>query len=884
MESVKVSARLLAKATKQQEIVGIQPVASSSTEVVLEEDGLSKAARNQKRYRQRMKEKPDLYKHFKAAEAERHKTYRQNLTDDLKTYQKEQARLRQQKHRDKKKEAGQSVQLQAKTPKTRAALTEKREKDRIRQEKYRASLSAQKKTSIRARRRESEKMKNALVAELPSASRSHTHPEMASSLIAELPSTSETHPEVASSPVSIAMMGYNTGSAQRKAVQKAKRHMPDSPRKYVAVLASLQNTKSPRKKTAMRNAGLMSPKSRKQLELRDEVYKNILTDVRGLQKSRSKRARQKKTSHICSLIKHIKQKRGLSFHLRRELNVSWKYITKCSQLQDDGCTNKTRKDALSQDVTEKVHAFYTRGDISKTDPTTKTVSKKTLQPTRYMEMSLGHAHKQFLEENPDIKNVSISKFSSMRPAATKVMKCTRLNTCCCEYCSNVDLKLRCINHFCAKTHMPRLGLGHKYEVSNLTLCGRDENGQNKRDCLDRLCPECGTSAVRQQLEPLLSSHGDSLVNWKSWQSRSSTYINKDGKEMTVKKKMLVTTAGPFDQVVEELTEELEKFSLHLFNARWQQQQFHHITSHVPDGGLVMVMDFAENFSCFFQDEAQSAHWAKNQVTIHPIVTYFRCPDDGAVCKDSFIIISDDLKHDSHAVHHFSCKVVNILQERGLSFTKVVQFTDGCAAQYKGRTGFVDISFAVEDTGIVTERHFFGSRHGKSVCDGEIGVVKRCASLAVKAGGIVIADAKDLYEYCSRHLTLPLGNDHLHSKRTILFVKMGTIPRDRPDRVNDRLKGIPGSQKLHCVRAVMPNVVSSRDRTCFCNVCLETTLDEPCRNISLCGEWKPHNLLKDARRPRAGQRNEQGKFMVIGMNYWHNAAFVMFYIFVINFSF
>ena len=98
--------------------------------------------------------------------------------------------------------------------------------------------------------------------------------------------------------------------------------------------------------------------------------------------------------------------------------------------------------------------------------------------------------------------------------------------------------------------------------------------------------------------------------------------------------------------------ELETFAAHLFNARWQHYQYQDVTSNVTDNSLVMTMDFAENFSCFYQDKAMSAHWTKNQVTIHPIVTFYACPEDQEVMKESFLFISSDLKHDSDAVQHF----------------------------------------------------------------------------------------------------------------------------------------------------------------------------------------------------------------------------------------
>ena len=34
------------------------------------------------------------------------------------------------------------------------------------------------------------------------------------------------------------------------------------------------------------------------------------------------------------------------------------------------------------------------------------------------------------------------------------------------------------------------------------------------------------------------------------------------------------------------------------------------------------MDFAENFSCRYQDEIRTAFWDTNQVTLHPMMSYY----------------------------------------------------------------------------------------------------------------------------------------------------------------------------------------------------------------------------------------------------------------------
>lgn len=62
-------------------------------------------------------------------------------------------------------------------------------------------------------------------------------------------------------------------------------------------------------------------------------------------------------------------------------------------------------------------------------------------------------------------------------------------------------------------------------------------------------------------------------------------------------------------------------------------------------------------------------------------------------QETVLCISDDLTHDRHAVHHF-VKVTNdhLQGKRLLNIEKEVQFSDGCAGQYKACEPFCDIIF------------------------------------------------------------------------------------------------------------------------------------------------------------------------------------------------
>ena len=132
------------------------------------------------------------------------------------------------------------------------------------------------------------------------------------------------------------------------------------------------------------------------------------------------------------------------------------------------------------------------------------------------------------------------------------------------------------------------------------------------------------------------------IVWKKWERDEET------KKMVLKPKF-----NTVDVIINDLQKDLESFSLHLFTASWQSRQYYSIAKIPPKGWVVMVYDFAENYSCRYQDEIQSATGA-SAATLHPIVCNYTCPRcNEATMTHSLIMISDDINHDYHAVHQFT---------------------------------------------------------------------------------------------------------------------------------------------------------------------------------------------------------------------------------------
>ena len=283
-----------------------------------------------------------------------------------------------------------------------------------------------------------------------------------------------------------------------------------------------------------------------------------------------------------------------------------------------------------------------------------------------------------------------------------------------------------------------------------------------------------------------------------------------------------------------LSDDLDPFSLHLFNAKWQYCQYKSVSSKIPIKTVIFCEEFAENYTCRPQDAPQACHWNNSQCTIHPIVATYNCPVENC----SVIFISDDLTHD----HHFVCSSMQLLKEEGLEFDRLIHFSDGAPTQYKNRIAFVDCSYATEDLGVKSERHFFGSRHGKGPCDHEIGVIKKSVRIAVAARQDEVASPRDLSDICKKkRLCLPSIEGHHHTKRRFVFVDKTSIVRERPEQT--ATKSLKNTRKLHCISGIQPYVLSVRERSCFCSGCRGGNL---CLHAELAGPWNVCNMSLNAR--------------------------------------
>ena len=323
------------------------------------------------------------------------------------------------------------------------------------------------------------------------------------------------------------------------------------------------------------------------------------------------------------------------------------------------------------------------------------------------------------------------------------------------------------------------------------------------------------------------------VKWKRWENERLMKTCKSGKkEVFQTRKILSEKSGSYKEFVNELSEELEPFASHLFNAKWQYQQYKKLKENLPNDWVLGVADFAENYRCMYQDEISSAYYQYKQATLHPVVLFHHCPDCNETMTTSCVCITSDLVHDAFAVAAFQATVKDHLKNGGSNIAHFVQFSDGCSAQYKSKTPFSHVARSQTSE----ERAFFGSRHGKGPCDALGGIVKNAATRHVRNRQGIIRDAKEFFEFAQ---TLTINPNHgeagCHNKRLFFFVD--NIIHDKgSDSVT-----VPMTRKLHSVKNNLTTdsaILMTRNLACFCTGCISAS---KCENQAYVKEWKENDL-------------------------------------------
>ena len=134
-----------------------------------------------------------------------------------------------------------------------------------------------------------------------------------------------------------------------------------------------------------------------------------------------------------------------------------------------------------------------------------------------------------------------------------------------------------------------------------------------------------------------------------------------------------------------------------------------------DSTAVLQTDVAENCSTFWQDEVQSAHWHKNQITVFIAALW------QSVSCASAMVVSDDRSHSRDCVIVFLEHLIKQILNENIAALHI--WSDGPSSQFKNRYIAATLSYLQNECSIKITWHFFASSHGKGPADGVGGTIK-----------------------------------------------------------------------------------------------------------------------------------------------------------------
>lgn len=402
--------------------------------------------------------------------------------------------------------------------------------------------------------------------------------------------------------------------------------------------------------------------------------------------------------------------------LELQFDCSYRMACKAKTLQSErgfGSSPDPRPSrTLCDDVVSHVVEFYCSDEISRIMPGQKDFvtlrdvdgSKHQVQK-RLVLCDLKEAYAAFKQQHPNDK-IGFTKFAELRPKQCILAGPTGTHTVCvCKIHQNVKLMLVAVSSICQTFKRTY------HDLIKQISCDSPNPLCHLGDCSS--CPSF--DVVTHEMESLFDDNFIENISYKRW-----TYTDRSVLEM------ITQETETFLETLKEQTMALKK---HDFVAKQQSGYLKDRKSRLQPGEFLVLGDFAENYAFVVQDEIQSFHWNNNQATIHPFVVYY-VVNEGLQHK-SFVIISENLQHNTVAVHLFQKKLISRLFEFFGSevIKKMIYFTGGASAQYKNKSNFINLTHHFDDFNVEVEWHFFPTSHGKSPCDGIGGTVKRCAARA-----------------------------------------------------------------------------------------------------------------------------------------------------------
>ena len=120
-------------------------------------------------------------------------------------------------------------------------------------------------------------------------------------------------------------------------------------------------------------------------------------------------------------------------------------------------------------------------------------------------------------------------------------------------------------------------------------------------------------------------------------------------------------------------------------------------------------------------------------------------------------------------------------------------TDGCGGQYKNKYNFTNACMHFEDFELDCELHFFATSHGKNMCDGVAGTLKRLVAKASlqRTTGNFITSPEQFLQFCNENI----------KETQCVFIKKSVVEETAAKLESERFakaSTLKGTLGYHCI--------------------------------------------------------------------------------------
>ena len=336
---------------------------------------------------------------------------------------------------------------------------------------------------------------------------------------------------------------------------------------------------------------------------------------------------------------------------------------------------KERLDKIPDDVIEIIREFYYQEDISRMMPgagdfiTVKIDGVKERLRRYHLRYRLVDIHRKFLEHYAPI-TISFSKFAKLRPQNCIMMNSKGChNVCTCQACENPRLKIKTSLLGDVEALKEIVGECSDMECEEILerfCCDIEDEecmlaGKNCDDCFDTV-----TNMV-EKIQDVLNSMEIQHLTYAQWLNTDYSTQQTVTEEVETFLKNFATTL--FD---------LKK---HYFFQKHQSAMFQYLKKNLPDGHVLVLFDFSENYVFKTQDSVQASYFINRQCSLFPVCIYTNLSDK----PQSLAFVTPSNNHDTTAVWTFTKRINEFLdaQESTASRTMMEYFSDGAPAHFKG---------------------------------------------------------------------------------------------------------------------------------------------------------------------------------------------------------